>query len=148
MSVRTATRDDIDRIGHIAEATGLFPAEYLPEMIAPALAGGEDDWRVVCDDDGPVGFAFARPEALTDRTWNILAIAVDPAKQGQGHASRLLATLEADMDARLIIIETTQLDEQQRARDLYTARGYEQQGHVRDFFADGEDKVIFRKAVS
>ncbi len=148
MSVRAAKEVDVPRIGAIAEEAGLFPAEYLPEMIAPALKGEGDVWRVFESDGELVGFAFARLEEMTDRTWNILAIGVDPAHQGKGHASTLLAQIEADLDARVIVIETTQLEEQARARAFYAAKGYEQQGHIRDFYGDGEDKLVFRKAMS
>ena len=148
MGVRAATPDDQSSIGRIAEAAGLFPAEYLPDMIAPACNGGADFWRVHENADGVTGFAFARLEAMTDRTWNILAIGVDPMTHRQGIATQLLAGLEADLDARLIVIETTQLPEQDPARAFYERRGYARQGHVVDFYGDGEDKIIFRKAVA
>ena len=150
MSVRAATESDQDRIGEIAEAAGLFPAEYLPDMIAPGLSGGPDTWRVAGNgaEGDVVGFAFARPEELTDRTWNLLAIAVHPESQRNGYASQLLADMESGLDARLIIIETTQLPEQATARAFYESRGYRQEGHVHDFYGDGEDKIIFRKAIA
>ncbi|MEM8774089.1 MAG: GNAT family N-acetyltransferase [Pseudomonadota bacterium] len=147
MNVRAVTPEDISRLGQIAEAAGLFPAEYVPDMIKPYLDGASDTWRTIDGGLSPVGFAFARLEELTDRTWNILAIAVEPEKQGQGYASRLLADIEAELDARVIVIETTQLPEQEKARAFYKAKGYELQGHVKDFFGDGEDKLIFRKAI-
>jgi len=147
VTVRLAEPSDIQRLGEIAEAAGVFPAEYMPDMIAPSFDGAPDTWLVTVG-DGPVGFAFARPEEMTDRTWNILAIAVDPAHQGGGHASRLLAGMEAELDARLIIIETTQRPEQETARAFYASKGYVQQGHVKDFYGDGEDKIIFAKATA
>jgi len=146
MSVREATGDDVSRLGEIAEAAGLFPADYMPGMIAPFLAREGDMWRVALVDNRPVGFAFARLEEMADRTWNILAIAVEPSHQGQGHASRLLSAMETDLNARIILIETTQLEDQARARAFYVAKGYEQQGHIRDFYSEGEDKIVFRKA--
>ncbi len=148
MSVREANAGDVARLGEIAEAAGLFPAEYLPDMMSSGLAGEGDVWRVAEADGSPVGFAFARLEELTDRTWNLLAIAVDQTHRGGGHASALLAALESELDARLIIIETTQLEEQADARAFYAAKGYEQQGHIRDFYGDGEDKLVFRKAIA
>ncbi len=147
MSVRAAAAVDSARIGQIAEGAGLFPAEYTAEMMAPALGDAPDIWLVAEASDEVAGFAFARPEEMTDRTWNVLAIAVDSAARGQGYGGALLARMEADLGARVIIIETTQRPEQDAARAFYTAKGYEQQGHVRDFYGDGEDKIIFRKAL-
>ncbi|MEM1163381.1 MAG: GNAT family N-acetyltransferase, partial [Pseudomonadota bacterium] len=90
----------------------------------------------------------SRPEELTDRTWNILALGLDPAFQGQGLGTALLRGTEAALpDARMIIIETTQSPEQDAARALYAAAGYTQQAHIPDFYGDGEDKVVFVKRV-
>ena len=147
MSIRPATAQDSDTLGQIAEAAGLFPAAYLPDMIAPALGGAPDTW-LVAENDTPAGFAFARPEEMTDRVWNILALATAPEQRGKGHAKALLTAMETTLDARMIIIETTQLPDQDAARALYATSGYEEEGRVRDFYSAGEDKVIFRKVLA
>lgn len=145
MTIRPAHAGDVPAMGGIAEACGLFPSDMLTEMIAPFLANAADQWLIFAA-EGPVAFAFARPEELTDRTWNLLAIGVHPAHQGRGIGRSLLKAAEAALPgARMILIETTQLPEQDAARALYIKAGYEEAGRVRDFFADGEDKVIFRK---
>lgn len=147
MAVRVAKAADQTRSGQIAEEAGLFPAAYLPEMIAPAFNGGAEAWRVHEQGGQIGGFAFARPEEMADRTWNVLAIAVDASHREQGYATALLSNLESELDARVIVIETTQLDDQDAARAFYEGKGYERQGHVKDFYGDGEDKIIFRKAI-
>lgn len=149
MNIRAVQKEDWPAVGRIAEAAGLFPAEALPAI----AAGGPDDeaavWRLSTDDKaGVVGFAFAREEPLTDRVWNVMALAVDPAWHRKGHGRALLGDVERDLNARMILIETTQLPDQAPARELYTAMGYGQEGRVRDYYAEGEDKVIFRKVVS
>ena len=148
MTIREAVAEDTSALGQIAEAAGLFPAEYLPEMLAPALNGAADTWLVAEEGTTQAGFAFARPEELTDRVWNLLALAVAPAMQGKGHATALLDAIETLLDARMMIIETTQLPDQAAARALYAKAGYEEEGRVRDFYSDGEDKVIFRKVLA
>ncbi|MEM6660727.1 MAG: GNAT family N-acetyltransferase [Pseudomonadota bacterium] len=148
MTTRPARSDDIPRIGTIAGAAGLFPPEMVADMIAPGLAGEGDLWSVIEAQGTTAGFTFSRPEEITDRTWNILALGLDPAFQGQGLGTALLRGTEAALpDARMIIIETTQLPEQDAARALYAAAGYEQQAHIPDFYGDGEDKVVFVKRV-
>ncbi|MEM7239377.1 MAG: N-acetyltransferase [Pseudomonadota bacterium] len=148
MNVRPATREDTAAIGQIAEATELFPASLLPGMIETALAGGDDVWLVAEGAGRITGFIFASPEEITDRTWNILAIGVHPDGQGQGAGRALLVAAEAMLgSARLIVIETSQLPGQAAARGLYQSAGYSEEGTVRDFYEDGVDKVIFRKAL-
>ncbi len=148
MTIRDPSAADIPALGAIAETSGLFPADLMADMIAPGLAGEDDTWLVAEEDGAIAGFAFARPEELADRVWNILAIAVDPDARGASHASNLLHAMEAKLDARMIIIETTQRPEQDAARAFYAKEGYEQVAHVTDFYADGEDKIIYRKVMA
>ena len=148
MSIREATEDDQDTLGAIAEGAGLFPADLLPEFMAPALAGNGEVWLLAEAEGEPVGFAYARPEEVADRVWNILALGVSEAARGQGHGASLVAEMERRLDARMIIIETTQLENQAAARRLYSRIGYEEEGRVRDFYGMGEDKVIFRKVLA
>ena len=146
-STRAPRADDIPALAAIAEAT-LFPGALLADMIGPAIAGETGDiWRVVTRDADPLGFAFAQPEAMTDRSWNVRAIATSPEQHGQGAGTALLGALEnALADAHLILIDTTQTEDQARARRFYAARGYAQVAVIPDFFAKGEDKVTFVKA--
>ncbi|MEL7125775.1 MAG: GNAT family N-acetyltransferase [Pseudomonadota bacterium] len=143
---RAPRASDSAALAAIADAT-LFPGEMLAGMIAPALDGaGQDVWRVVTQGHTPVGFAFAQPEAMTDRTWNLRAIAVRPDLHGSGAGTALLAAMEAALhDARLIVIDTTQLPDQDRARRFYAARGYDEVAVIPGFFGEGEDKVTFVK---
>lgn len=145
---RARRASDIPFLAAIAEAT-LFPGELMEGMIAPALSGdSEDRWRVVEQLGHAVGFAFAQPEAMTDATWNIRAIAVSPDLHGKGAGTALIAAMESALEAaRLIVIDTTQTPDQARARRFYAARGYAHVATIPDFFGAGEDKVTFVKAL-
>lgn len=146
---RRARDTDIPSLATIAEAT-LFPGDMLPDMMAPALSGDREDlWLVVVQDDVPVGFAFVQPEALTDRTWNLRAIATRPDLHGQGAGTALIGAVEAALtQARLLVIDTTQTDDQARARRFYAARGYTHVATIPAFFGPDEDKVTFSKAMT
>ena len=148
MTIREAGEPDQDALGAIAEAAGLFPAEMLPDFMAPALSGSGEVWLLAETGGVPVGFAFARPEEVADRVWNILALGVSETERGQGLGASLVAEMERRLEARMIVIETTQLEDQAPARRLYKSIGYEEEGRVRDFYANGEDKVIFRKLLA
>ena len=145
---RAPRATDIAALAAIADET-LFPGEMMADMIAPALDGsGDDVWRVVTQGDLPVGFAFAQPEAMTERTWNLRAIAVAPALHGSGAGTALLTAMEAALTtARLIVIDTTQRAEQDRARRFYVAQGYRQVSVIPAFFGPEEDKVTFVKSL-
>lgn len=147
LTIRPSTQADIPALAAVAGRT-LFPAKYLAPMIAPFLDGAPALWLTALRGGTPAGFAYAEPEAMTDQTWNLRALAAEPAGQGTGRA--LLSAAEqtlATQGARLLVIDTTQTPEQAAARGLYQSAGYVQVGHIPDFFAAGEDKVTFCRAL-
>ncbi|WP_299750191.1 GNAT family N-acetyltransferase [uncultured Tateyamaria sp.] len=146
---RAARDTDIPFLAPIAEAT-LFPGDMLPDMMAPGLSGDSDDlWLVVEQDGVPVGFAFVQSEALTDRTWNLRAIATSPDLHGAGAGTVLIHAVEVALaDARLLVIDTTQTPDQDRARRFYGARGYDHVATIPAFFGPDEDKVTFTKMLA
>ena len=48
-------------------------------------------------------------------------------------------------DGRILIVETSSDDAQIGARNLYQKIGYNQEAVIRDFWNDGEDKIVFWK---
>jgi ribosomal protein S18 acetylase RimI-like enzyme len=146
-TIRAAIAADTETIAAVAGATDLFPAEMTAEIIAPMLAGAPDIWLV--SEGGRVnGFAYASPERMTEGTWNLLALAVDPAVQGQGIGSALIGAVEAALraqGARMLLIETLGTSEFASVRALYLQRGYTEEAVIRDYYMLGGDKVVFRK---
>ena len=147
--IRAANGADVAALGAIAEAAPLFPADMLPEMIAPYLSGSADDlWWTVEHEGETAGFAFCEPERFTNGTWNMRAIAVAPARQSQGLGAALVRAVEAalgERGGRLLIVETDSATEHERTCAFYRAQGYAEEARLRDFWDDGTDKIIFRK---
>ena len=50
--------------------------------------------------------------------------------------------------ARVVLVETSALDTFARTRKFYRECGYEQEARIREFYAEGEDKVVFRKGLN
>ena len=147
--IRDAVHSDIAAVGNIAEACELFEASMLPEMIEPSLSGADEFWMVAEADGRTAAFAFARPEELTDRVWNLLALGVHPNARGKGLGGTLLRRVEDRLtSARMILIETTQLPDQHAARALYSKSGYEEVAKIPDFYEDGADKIVFVKRMA
>ena len=46
---------------------------------------------------------------------------------------------------RILIVETSSDDAQIAARNFYKKIGYTQEAVIRDFWKDGEDKIVFWK---
>jgi len=146
VTVAPAGAAQIEALCRIADAT-LFPGEMLPEMIAPALAGSEDEiWLTAQVDDTPIGFAFARRAEMADRVWNMLALGVDPARQRGGAGRALTTALIArlrGLGARLLMVDTSSDPAQTAALAFYSALGFRQVARIPDYWAEDDDKITF-----
>jgi len=88
------------------------------------------------------------PAPGTTRAWDGYWFAVHPAAQSAGVGTPLLQEVErrlARLDARLVIIETSSQPLYHLTRAFYARRGYAEVARVPDFYADGDDRVIFAK---
>ena len=150
MKIRATTHDDIAPLQRVLDGTGLFPAEMLPEMISGAL-DSRDIWLTVETEGAAVGFCYAAAEDLADGTWNMRAIAVLPAQQGGGHGRALVHHLEEMLKQagqRIIIVDTSGTDEFAQTRRFYQQNGYHEEARIRDFWAAGDDKIVFWKSLT
>ena len=150
-TIRPLTRDDLDRVGFLAESNGMFPADMLDGMVMPFLKEPSGDHRwLVFDQERVDGVAYYVPEALTEGTWNLLMIAVDSDRHGQGIGTALMRFVErqlADQGQRILLVETSGKPEFEHTRAFYTMLGYEREERIRDFYAAGDDQIVFRKAL-
>lgn len=150
-TIQRATPAEIPALGQIAQAAGLFPAELLPDLIAPAFEDPETALWLTCQvDTRPLGFCFSQPEQMTEGTWNMRALAVMPSHQGKSLGRALVQATEIhlrDANQRLLIVDTSGTDAFALTRKFYAKSGYEVEARIRDFWAAGDDKVTFRKAL-
>jgi len=148
--IRPTRTEDLEGLRGVLDSTGLFPAEYLPDLFDGHLGGDGSIWLTCLTDEGVAGFCFAVPEKLTDGTWNMLAIAVHGDRQGQGLGGALVAALEAslrDTGQRILIADTSGTPNYAATRAFYRKQGYAEEARIRDFWAEGDDKIVFRKAL-
>ncbi|GGD79643.1 GNAT family N-acetyltransferase [Emticicia aquatilis] len=148
--IRAATSADIDGLKKVADSSGLFPSEYLDKMIFDYFnnSNTEDIWFTCVDDNKIVALGYCVPEKFTNGTYNLLAIGVAEASQRKGIASKMMEYIEQllkNKEARILIVETSTDDAQIGARKFYKQIGYTQEAIIRDFWNDGEDKIVFWK---
>ena len=145
--IRPAETEDMSWMAEVAEAS-VFPGKLLPEMMAPYLKGDDTQiWHVAMGEFRTVGFTYVALEPMTDRVWNLKAIAVGPDYRGFGAGRALLRAAERVLveRARLLVIDTTDLPDQEAGRNLYASEGYAQGAAFPDFWEDGAAKVTFFK---
>jgi ribosomal protein S18 acetylase RimI-like enzyme len=153
--IRPSTPDDTIALIAIANVIGFQQneLEQLREMLADYFGGNSDSdhFWLTDDDNGPIRVAYCEPERMTNRTWNLQLIAIRPDRQGQGRGATLLRYVEQTLTGRggrMLLVETSGLPDFERTRAFYRKCGYEEEARIRDFYAAGDDKVVFRKVLN
>lgn len=152
ISIRPTQTTDCNDLKLVLDSCELFPSELLDEMIYDYFNNPEteDIWFTAISDEVPVALGYCVPEKLTEGTYNLLAIGVSRDMQGKGIAKEMMHYIEQhlkDKGARILIVETSSDEAQFTARSLYNKIGYHQEAIIRDFWNDGEDKIVFWKRV-
>ncbi|MDJ0640737.1 MAG: GNAT family N-acetyltransferase [Paracoccaceae bacterium] len=149
--IKATSTDDVPALMEVLDGTELFPSDMLPDMLAPFAAGETEAFWLSCHVEGKaVGFCYTVPEELADGTWNMLALAVHPDLQGRQLGTSLVRAVEEhlkDEGQRILIVDTSSTDDFALTRRFYAQNGYEEEARIRDFWAEGDDKVIFRKSL-
>ena len=85
---------------------------------------------------------------MADRVWYLYWIAVEKTLHAQGIGTALLNHTEDAIRAaggRLYLIETSSLAHYEATRKFYLRHGYAIASVLPDFYADGDDLVVFAK---
>ena len=148
--IRPVVLNDIDDLKIVIDSSELFPSEYLEDMISDYFnnSDSEEIWFTYVENNKPVAIGYCVPEKLTEGTYNLLAIGVGSANQRTGIASEMMLYIEQYLKtkgARILIVETSSDDAQAGARNFYQKIGYTREAVIRDFWKEGEDKIVFWK---
>jgi ribosomal protein S18 acetylase RimI-like enzyme len=155
--IRPATPADTPALVEIARGTGVFKPielvalrEVLDDYHATNAAAGHRAVVVEGEGEGEgraVAFAYYAPAAMTDRTWYVYWIAVEKARQAVGIGGALMRHVEREVreaGGRLLLIETSSTPHYGPTRRFYLGQGYERAAALADYYADGDDMVVFR----
>jgi ribosomal protein S18 acetylase RimI-like enzyme len=111
----------------------------------------QKDYRLSCavdDHDQVAGYACFGPTPMTEGTYDLYWIAVDPERQRQGIGDLLLAFVESQArreNGRLLMIETSSQPKYQPTHHFYLKNHYREIARIPDFYAEGDDRVIYCK---
>lgn len=151
--IRTITQHDASAVAALSVDAGLFPPEaiaFLDEMMANYFKDNQSNGHICVVDeenDTLLGVAYYEPALATDRTWYLTMIGVRRALQGQGRGAALMRHVEESLKAagqRLLLVETSGTPDFMLTRKFYAKLGYEEESRVRDYYAPGDDMVLFR----
>jgi len=143
------TRKDLLKVKEIIDSTALFPSEYLDEMTENYFGTNSNDeiWFTYGKEE-PIGILYCAPERMTDGTRNALLLAVHKKHQGKGIGSKLMNHLEQfliEQDVRMLLVETSGLEQFAQTRQFYLNNGYEKIATIPEYYEAGDAKIIFQK---
>lgn len=138
----------------IIEKSGQFDEDglaYVKDTLDDHFKQPEKAIWLTALDGEPVGVAYCAPEPVTSGTWNLLMLWVKDGFEGQGIGKQLVFELESRLksrQARLLIVETSQLKEFESARAFYEAYGFKQEAEIKNFFDAGDNKLVYTKPIN
>ena len=122
------------------------------ELIDIFLNDKEQKDYIVCvaldEADHVLGYVCYGPTPATQGTYDLYWIAVAKNIQNQGIGRLLLNFTEAEVDllkGRLLIIETSARTHYSATQNFYLRNGYTIAAQIKDFYAPGDDRMIFVK---
>jgi GNAT superfamily N-acetyltransferase len=158
---------DAAAIRRIVASTGFFhefetdvAVELIDERLQRGLAS--EYYFVFADDPSghTVGYACFGPIACTVGSFDLYWIAVHESVRGRGLGASLLHRAERVMaeglpgpggaalpPARRVYIETSARPQYEPTRAFYRRCGYREEARLSDFYAPGDDKLIYVRAV-
>jgi len=145
---------DADAVRQIVAATGRFrPAEVdvAVELVEERLQKGPDsgyEFVIAEQDNSVVGYACFGHITVTVASYDLYWIAVDPRLQSRGVGKLLLQRAEEAIQAaggRRVFIETSGRPDYWATRAFYETCGYRLESRVADFYAPGDDRVLYGK---
>jgi ribosomal protein S18 acetylase RimI-like enzyme len=152
-ALRPLSAADRRRIEEITRAVHVFRDDEVPvalEVFDGAVAGSPDYTALGATvDERLVGWICWGPTPCTLGTYDLYWMAVDPAAHSAGIGTALLREMEGRLagSARLIVVETAGRPDYRPTCAFYEARGYRRAAVIPDFYAPGDDQVIYVKAL-
>ena len=158
MKIRLLTRKDKAGLLLLLIKTKAFTSKEIDvamELIDIVLKDkNQKDYKILCavnDQDKLLGYICYGPSPMTEGTFDLYWIAVDPEFQSQGVGSLLIDFVEKEvrgLQGRMLLAETASISEYERTLRFYVQRGFKEVARVPDYYYPGNDRITFCKRVT
>ncbi len=147
---------DQDAVREMVASTGFFhehEIEIAVELVHERLTRGEaSGYYFLFADRGsrPIGYTCYGPIAGTTGSFDLFWIVIHNDERGHGLGRLLLSITEeriARAGGRRIYVETSGRAQYEPTRRFYERCGYTRDAVLAEFYAPGDDKVIYVKAL-
>ncbi len=145
MIVEPAKPEDRQGILAVTAKIDIFTDEEK-DTVGELWDDGEYNFLVARHEGRVVGFTCYEERALTEGTYDLYWIAVDPSARRLGVGKALMRATESEVGkrgGRLLVVETSGLDSYASTRTFYESIGYEKEAVIRDFYKVGDDLVMY-----
>ncbi len=157
MKIRLLARKDKGGLLSLLIKTKAFTSKEIDvamELIDIVLKDkNQKDYKIRCavnDQDKLLGYICYGPSPMTEGTFDLYWIAVDPEVQSQGVGSLLVDLVEKEvrgLQGRMLLAETASISEYERTLRFYVDRGFKEVARVPDYYYPGNDRVTFCKRI-
>ncbi len=109
----------------------------------------QKDYQIDCmvdDQDLAVGYICSGPTPMTQGTFDLYWIAVDPEFQERGVGSRLIGFLEERVKSRggrMILADTSTVPQYEKTQRFYSKNGFQVVAKIADYYHPGNDRISF-----
>ena len=150
LHIRKITKNDLQKLKEVIDSNELFPSDLLDEMSNDFLTNESslDVWLTAELNDNPIAVMYFSPERMTEGTYNLYLIAVQKEFQRKGFGKKIMNFIEQylkELNGRILIVETSGLPEFELTRKFYDKCNYTRAAVIKEFYQEGEDKVVFWK---
>ncbi len=148
---------DLEGVLALARKTGVFTmkeVEVVKELLeAEFETPVQNDYHSLVFEGGDqvVGFACYGPTPMTEGTYDLYWLFVDPEQQRRGVGGALLREVEKAIrraKGRMLIADTSSSRSYLPARRFYQGHGFRKVAEVRDYYRPGDSRFTYVKQFS
>jgi ribosomal protein S18 acetylase RimI-like enzyme len=114
----------------------------------------QKDYQIDCmaeDQDLAIGYICYGPTPMTEGTFDLYWIAVDPDFQEKGAGSKLLDFLVKAVKVRggrMILADTSTVPFYEKTRKFYVKNGFQEVARIPDYYRPGNDRITFYRRLT
>jgi ribosomal protein S18 acetylase RimI-like enzyme len=153
----TPVTSDIKRVMEIVESTKFFydhEVEIAAELVAERLSHGESTgyYFVFAEVDGvTAAYSCYGPITMSATSFDLYWIATHNDYRGQGVGRKLLdetCNQARAMGCKILIAETSGLEHYAPTRAFYISNKFDLEAKLKNFYAEGDDKLFYTKRIA
>lgn len=150
VTVQRLTSHDLPALTDILQRTPNFLPDEVDVALELLVESANDPQTtyetLVAHDENVLGYVCYGRTPMTDHTYDLYWIVVDPTQHGKGVGRKLYAAMETEVrraGGKIVRIETSSSEGYDNTKAFYHRLGFEELNHIRDFYRPGDHLITF-----